>query len=103
MVEVLCLWSLLAGNAGIWRKQVSEFQSGYLTMIPVGAYLKLPQQDIDVNGWDGRAGRTWDRPCSRSPPAWHWVAVASICDRGDCYFSVRFHTPSQFSTSEGLC
>ncbi len=22
---------------------------------------------------------------------------------GHCYFSVRFHTPSQFSTSEGLC
>jgi hypothetical protein len=59
MVEVLCLWSLLAGNAGIWRKQVSEFQSGYLTMIPVGAYLKLPQQDIDVNGSDGGRGAPW--------------------------------------------
>jgi len=56
MVEVLCLWSLLAGNAGIWRKQVSEFQSGYLTMIPVGAYLKLLQQDIDVNGSDVPGG-----------------------------------------------
>jgi len=61
MVEVLCLWSLLGGNAGLWRKQVSEFQSGYLTMIPVGAYLKLPQQDIDVKGSDERAGRTPDR------------------------------------------
>jgi hypothetical protein len=68
MVEVLCLWSLLAGNAGIWRNQVSEFQSGYLTMIPVGAYLKLPQQDIDVNGSDVRAGRTWAGDPHRSPP-----------------------------------
>ena len=68
MVEVLCLWSLLAGKAGIWGKQVSEFQSGYLTMIPVGAYLKLLQQDIDVNGSDGRAGRTWDRDPHRPPP-----------------------------------
>lgn len=76
MVEVLCLWSLLRGNAGIWRKQVSEFQSGYLTMIPVGAYLKLPQQDIDVNGSDVRAGRTPDRdrpqPGTRRP----WIANA---------------------------
>ncbi|MBD0312744.1 MAG: hypothetical protein ICV86_07605, partial [Microcoleus sp. T3-bin5] len=68
MVEVLCLWSLLAGNAGLWRKQVSEFQSGYLTMIPVGAYLKLPKQYIDVNGSDGRAGRTPDRDRDRPPP-----------------------------------
>jgi len=68
MVEVLCLWSLLAGNAGLWRKQVSEFQSGYLTMIPVGAYLKLPQQDIDVNGSDRRALRTPDRDPDRPPP-----------------------------------
>ena len=68
MVEVLCLWSLLAGNAGIWRKQASEFQSGYLTMIPVGAYLKLPQQDIDVKGSDERAGRTPDRDPHRPPP-----------------------------------
>ena len=68
MVEVLCLWSLLGGNAGIWRNQVREFQSGYLTMIPVGAYLKLPQQDIDVNGSDGRARRTYDRDPDRPPP-----------------------------------
>ena len=68
MVEVLCLWSLLAGKAGIWRKQVNEFKSGYLTMIPVGAYLKLPQQDIDVNGSDGRAGRTWTRDADRPRP-----------------------------------
>src|SRR4028118_2369816 len=76
MVEVLCLWSLLAGNAGLWRKQVSEFQSGYLTMIPVGAYLKLPQQDIDVNGSEGRAGRTWDRDPHRLPPRTGWRSIA---------------------------
>ena len=50
MVEVLCLWSLLAGKAGIWGKQVSEFQSGYLTMIPVGAYLKLPNRILMLMG-----------------------------------------------------
>jgi hypothetical protein len=77
MVEVLCLWSLLAGNAGIWRKQVSEFQSGYLTMIPVGAYLKLPQQDIDVNGSDGRAARTWDRSPHRPPPRTEPPSIAN--------------------------
>ncbi|MEG4525998.1 hypothetical protein [Microcoleus sp. C2D2] len=37
-------------------------------MIPVGAYLKLPQQDIDVNGSDGRAGRTPDRDPDRPSP-----------------------------------
>ncbi|MBD0340928.1 MAG: hypothetical protein ICV61_08555 [Microcoleus sp. Co-bin12] len=37
-------------------------------MIPVGAYLKLPQQDIDVNGSDVRAGRTPDRDPDRPPP-----------------------------------
>ncbi len=77
MVEVLCLWSLLAGNAGIGRKQVSKFQSGYLTMIPVGAYLKLPQQDIDVNGSDGRAGRTWDRDPHRPPPGTKPPSIAN--------------------------
>lgn len=76
MVEVLCLWSLLRGNAGIWRKQVSEFQSGYLTMIPVGAYLKLPQQDIDVNGSDGRAGRTPDRDRDRPQPGTRRRSIA---------------------------
>src|SRR6476661_4125349 len=100
MVEVLCLWSLLAGNAGLWQKQVSEFQSGYLTMIPVGAYLKLPQQDIDVNGSDVRAHHRSRVP---SPPAWNRAAVDRTCSRDHCYFSVRFHTPSQFSTSGGLC
>ncbi|WP_445172868.1 hypothetical protein [Microcoleus sp.] len=37
-------------------------------MIPVRAYLKLPQQDIDVNGSDGRAGRTPDRDPHRPQP-----------------------------------
>ena len=77
MVEVLCLWSLLAGNAGIWRKQVSEFQSGYLTMIPVGAYLKLPQQDIHVNGSDGRAGRTPIRDRERPQPGTRRPSIAN--------------------------
>ena len=77
MVEVLCLWSLLAGNAGLWQMQVSEFQSGYLTMIPVGAYLKLPQQDIDVNGSDVRAGRTPDRESHRPPPGTGSPSIAN--------------------------
>ena len=77
MVEVLCLWSLLGGNAGIWRNQVREFQSGYLTMIPVGAYLKLSQQDIDVNGSDGRAGRTWARDPDRPPPRTEPPSIAN--------------------------
>ena len=101
MVEVLCLWSLLAGKAGIWGKQVSEFQSGYLTMIPVGAYLKLPNRILMLMGrMGGRGAPPIAMPIA---PARNRAAVRSICDRGHCYFSVRFHTPSQFSTSEGLC
>jgi hypothetical protein len=42
--------------------EASESKSGYLTIIPVGADLKLPQQDIKVNWLDGRRSPDRDRP-----------------------------------------
>ncbi|WP_332958995.1 hypothetical protein [Microcoleus sp. AR_TQ3_B6] len=51
-------------------------------MIPVGAYLKLPQQDIDVNRSDVRAGRTPDRdrpqPGTRRPSIANALGVTAI-------------------------
>ncbi|MEG4942090.1 hypothetical protein [Microcoleus sp. F4-D5] len=66
-VEVLCLLPLVARKAGIGQKQVSEFKSGYLTMIPVGAILNKLQQDIKVN-WQSDGSRTPDRDRPRPEP-----------------------------------
>jgi hypothetical protein len=49
-VEVLCLLSpniTQCGYLAVARQ--ASLSSGYLTIIPVGADLKLPQQDIKVN------------------------------------------------------
>ncbi|MEG4084001.1 hypothetical protein QUB75_18835 [Microcoleus sp. K1-B6] len=45
------------------RHLAGKFKSGYITIIPVGAYLQLPQSDIKVNWWwDGRRTPDRDRP-----------------------------------------
>ncbi|TAF01067.1 MAG: hypothetical protein EAZ79_00860 [Oscillatoriales cyanobacterium] len=49
-VEVLCLLSPNTGQCGYLAvARQASLLSGYLTIIPVGADLKLPQQDIKVN------------------------------------------------------
>ncbi|MEG4808510.1 hypothetical protein QUA82_11950 [Microcoleus sp. F8-D3] len=52
------------------RHLACKFKSGYITIIPVGAYLQLSQEDIKVDWWwDGR--RTPDRDRPRPEPWRH--------------------------------
>ncbi|WP_293128486.1 hypothetical protein [Microcoleus sp. bin38.metabat.b11b12b14.051] len=72
-VEVLCFFSpdasAKSGPAG--KASQASLSSGYLTIIPVGANLKLPQQDIEVNWWvpRGRPTPDRDRPAPTPMPA----------------------------------